>query len=131
MIYCKLFRYAIGLTMVMLFVAVCGGISAATPTPEAPAATPTPRPAVEMILEKITSQALEGNLLEDPADPLGVSELRLVVDPGGQLHAAWVWRVGVGNGDVFYQSLALKRFLPVIVRKAEQPAPPPLPFWWP
>ena len=49
------------------------GAPVATPVAEAPAVTPqpakpTPQPTVELIREKITSKALAGNLLGDPAE---------------------------------------------------------------
>jgi pimeloyl-ACP methyl ester carboxylesterase len=68
----KLLQSVVGVTLVIVFVVGCG-VPAATPVAEAPAAAPTSTlpPAAqargELIRGKITSQALAGNLLGDPA----------------------------------------------------------------
>ena len=49
-------------------------------------------------------------------DPGGATDLQLSVDPGGQLHAAWVERVSPSNWDVFYQCLAHRLVLPLAVK---------------
>lgn len=83
MSYGKLLGLVTGLTLVILFVVGCGGVPPVTPAAEAPVATSTPVPPAATLTpqptkpaahksgtmkhEMITSQALAGNLIGDPA----------------------------------------------------------------
>lgn len=49
-------------------------------------------------------------------DPMGVTGLQLAMNGAGQFHAAWAQRVASGNWDVFYQNLAYKLLVPLVLR---------------
>jgi len=49
-------------------------------------------------------------------DPMGVTGLQLAMNGAGQLHAAWAQRVASGNWDVFYENLAYKLLLPLVLK---------------
>jgi enterochelin esterase-like enzyme len=74
MSYRKLLQSALGVTLVVVFAVRCASPPMAAPVPEAPAATAQPTMAAwrnvtgESLHETITSQALAGNLLGDPAE---------------------------------------------------------------
>jgi enterochelin esterase-like enzyme len=71
MSYGKVLGFVIGLTSVIALGVGCGAAPTSAPQPATPTpqpAGPTPRPTVVVKSEKITSQALAGNLLGDPAE---------------------------------------------------------------
>ncbi len=50
-------------------------------------------------------------------DAQRVTDLHLIVDAAGQLHAAWTQRVEGGNWDVFYQNLSYRSVLPIAAKR--------------
>jgi len=50
------------------------------------------------------------------ADPLGVADLQLAMDPGGLFHAVWSERVTLDNWEVFYHCLSKIIALPIILK---------------
>jgi hypothetical protein len=48
---------------------------------------------------------------------VGVTDLHLITDAAGQLHAAWTERAEGGNWDVFYQNLSHRSVLPIAAKR--------------
>ena len=142
MSYGKLFRFVIWLTLVILSVVGCARVPAAVPAVEAPVATPTPvpptvtptpppqptlapqpekptpQPTVEFRTEWITSTALAGNLLGDPAE----RKMYVLLPPGyatSEKRYPVVFMMPGGSGSPDIIGWGVKSAMESLLRKGE------------